>query len=203
MRFGYVRVSSNYQNEARQVAALQKYVDSDHIIIEKASGKDFVNRIEYQKMKKLMLRSGDELFVTSIDRLGRNKEQIADELRDLKKFGVSLRILDIPVSLQPAPEGDIAKLFYDTMMDFMIGIMASFAHAEHIYIKQRQAEGIEQWRLTGKTKTGRPYGRPPVKIPKNFYAVVEQWKLGNITATQAMALTGIKRTSFYNLVKNL
>ena len=203
MRFGYVRVSSNYQNEARQVAALKKCVVEEHIIIEKASGKDFVNRIEYQRMKKLMLRAGDELFVTSIDRLGRNKEQIADELRDLKKMGVKLRILDIPVTLQSPPDGEIAKLFYDTMMEFMIGIMSSFAHAEHIYIKQRQAEGIEQWRMTGKTKSGRPYGRPPIKIPKNFYPVVEQWKLGNITATQAMALTGIKRTSFYKLVKNL
>ena len=199
MKFGYVRVSHKSQNEARQISALSKFVEREKIFVDKMSGKSF-DRPQYQLMKKFALRDGDELFITSLDRLGRDKFQLSEELRDLKLRGVTVRILDVPITLQSPPVGEIAKIFFDMMSQIMIELMSALAESERILIRQRQAEGIAEWRRTGKTKTGKPYGRPRVQMPKNFPAIVALVDSGQLTAKDARAALGLKVTTYYKLL---
>lgn len=198
MKFGYVRVSSHSQSEARQVAALEKF-SLDRIIIDKASGKDF-NRDGWQQLKQFILRDGDELFVASLDRIGRDKIAVTNELRELKTRGVKVRILDVPITLTDAPDGEIAKIFFDMMSQVMIEVMSALAESERILIRQRQAEGIAEMKRTGKTKTGRPPGRPPVKMPKRFAEVVALVDAGTITAREARSALGLTNTTYYKLL---
>ena len=199
MKFGYVRVSSTSQNEARQVTALQNH-GVEKIIVDNASGKDF-NRAGWQQLKEYCLREGDELFVTSLDRLGRNKDLITKELRELKARGVIVRILDVPTTLIDAPDEAIAKLFFDMVTQVMIEVMSAFAESERIMIRRRQAEGIAEMKRTGKTKSGRPIGRPAAQFPKKFARVIDMVDRKIITATEARAMLGLKRTTYYKLLK--
>lgn len=200
MKFGYARVSHHSQNEARQIAALSNFVAPENIFVDKFSGKNF-DRPQYQTLKKFTLRDGDELFVTSLDRLGRDKAQLSEEFRELKLKGVTVRILDVPITLQTPPEGEIAKIFFDMMSQIMIEIMSALAESERILIRRRQAEGIAEVKRTGKTKTGRPFGRPRVKMPKNFPAMINLVDTKKITATDAMQAMKLPRTTFYRLLK--
>ena len=200
MKFGYARVSHHSQNEARQVATLKKFVEPRNIFVDKQSGRSF-NRPQYQLLKNVVLRDGDELFVASLDRLGRDKSQLSEELRELKLKGVTVRIVDVPITLQTPPDGAIAKIFFDMMSQIMIEVMSALAESERILIQKRQAEGIAEWRRTGKTKTGRPYGRPPVEMPKKFPKVVALVDAKTITASEAMKLLNLPRTTYYRLLK--
>ena len=199
MKFGYVRVSSHSQSEARQVAALENY-GVDKIITDKASGKDF-NRAGWQQLKIFILRDGDELFVTSLDRIGRNKLAVTDELRELKARGVKVRILDVPTTLIDAPNQAVAKIFFDMMTQVLIEVMSALAESERIMIRQRQAEGIAEMKRTGKTKSGRPCGRPPVQMPKRFAEVVALVDAKIITAREARSALGLTNTTYYKLLK--
>ena len=197
MKFGYVRVSSMQQNEGRQIETLKNYVDSDeNIIIEKASGKDF-DRAEYQILKHKTLRDGDELFVQSLDRFGRNKSQIKSELEELKSKGIKVRILDIPTTLTDYPESWISEM----VNNIVVEVLGAMAEQERQNIRQRQAEGIALWRKTGKTKSGRPYGRKPIEKPKNWDKIYTLWKNKEMTAVTAMRALGLKKNSFYKLAK--
>ena len=197
MKFGYVRVSSKQQNEGRQIETLKNYVDSDeNIIIEKASGKDF-DRAEYQILKHKTLRAGDELFVQSLDRFGRNKSQIKSELEELKSKGIKVRILDIPTTLTDYPESWISEM----VNNIVVEVLGAMAEQERQNIRQRQAEGIALWRKTGKTKSGRPYGRKPIEKPKNWDKIYTLWKNKEMTAVTAMRALGLKKNSFYKLAK--
>ena len=198
MKFAYVRVSSEYQNEARQIAKLQNYVIAEKIFVDKKSGKDF-DRPNYQNLKQNILRNGDELYVTSIDRLGRNKEMIKDELQDLKIKGIAVKILDLPTTICELPENN--KWVTEMINSILIEVYTSLAEHERINIRQRQAEGIANYKSTGKTKTGRPYGRPPIKKPKNWEKIFLQWKHREISADEAIKLSGLPRSSFYRLAQ--
>lgn len=200
MKIGYVRVSHHSQNEERQVAALKKFVAPEKIFVDKMSGKNF-NRTQYQLLKNFILRDGDELFITSLDRLGRDKMQLSEELRELKLKGVTVRILDVPITLQTPPDDRIAKIYFDMMSQIMIEIMSSLAESERILIRRRQAEGIALWRRTGKTKSGRPYGRPKVQMPKNFPQMIELVDAGAITAQDARRAMRLPKTTYYRLLK--
>lgn len=199
MKFGYVRVSSHAQSEARQVASLESH-GVERIIVDKASGKDF-NRDGWQQLKKFILREGDELFVTSLDRIGRNKLAVTDELRELKSRGVQVRILDVPTTLVDAPDQAVAKIFFDMMTQVMIEVMSALAESERIMIRQRQAEGIAEMKRTGKTKTGRPSGRPPIQMPKRFAEFVELVDKKIITAREARQALNLTNTTYYKLLK--
>ena len=119
--FGYARVSSKEQNLDRQVQALQEYVDPGNILVDKASGKD-LDRESYQALKgALGLREGDTLFITSLDRLSRNKQQIKQELEWFKEKKVSLRILDLPTSLVEVPEGQ--ELILEMVQNILIEVL--------------------------------------------------------------------------------
>ncbi len=192
--FGYARVSSKEQNLDRQIIALQKYVSKENILVDKASGKN-LERASYQALKgALGLRKGDILFITSLDRLSRNKVEIKQELQWFKDNGICLRILDLPTSLIEVPEGQ--EWIIEMIQNILIEVLASIAEQERLTIRKRQREGIEAARMKGKHM-----GRPSVKVPDNFEMVYQQWNAGQITAKRAMQLLDLKSSTFYRLVQ--
>lgn len=205
-KVGYARVSSTEQNLSRQIAALKEYVPEDMIVTDKASGKDF-NRSGYQSLKigigKLV--KGDTLYIKSLDRFGRNKEEAKRELQYFSDIGVRVKILDIPSTMIDIAEGQ--EWILDMINNILIEVLTSIAENERIIIKQRQREGLDVMpvdKLTGKKKslkTGNVIGRPPIEFPANWNEVYTAWKSGNITAVATMEKLNLKKNSFYNLVK--
>ncbi len=196
--FGYARVSSRDQNLGRQSAELRTYVPkNDNIITDKKSGKDF-ERPGYEKLKAA-LRSGDELYIKSLDRLGRNKKQLKDEMAWFQSHGILLHIIDFPQTMIE-PSNPAQKEMLELTTNIMVEILTYMAEMERRNIKQRQAEGIEAWKKTGITKTGRPYGRPKKDPPKNWEKVYNLWYRKEIKTKEAIAMLGIGRNSFYRLV---
>ena len=191
---GYARVSSKEQNLDRQLMELKKYVPEENIVVDKQSGKD-LDRPGYRALKgALGLRSGDTLYIKSLDRLSRNKEDIKNELEWFKKNGVRLMILDLPTSMIQVPDGQ--EWLMEMIQNILIEVLSSIAQQERETIRARQREGIDAAKQTGKH-----LGRPKVVILENFNAVAKGWNDGKITAKEGMQLTGLKRSSFYKLLK--
>jgi len=203
-KVGYARVSSREQNLDRQLVALRDYVEEDMIVTDMTSGKD-LNRPGYQSFKYGIgkLRAGDELYIKSLDRLSRNKEDIKKELEYYASIGVRVKVIDIPTTMIDLPKGQ--EWVVEMVNNIIFEVLASFAEQERVSIKQRQAEGIAAMRVVnGKrisNRTGNPVGRPPLQYPSNWDEVYYMWKRGEITAVKAMGILGMKRTSFYRLVK--
>ena len=201
---GYARVSSREQNLDRQVIALRQYVADDMIVTDKASGKDF-NRPGYQSLKVGIgkLIKGDILYVKSLDRFSRNKEDAKKELQYFSELGVRVKILDIPSTMTDIAEGQ--EWILDMINNILIEVLTSIAENERITIRSRQAEGIAAMpvdKTTGKKvskKTGRCIGRPPIQFPENFEKYYIKWKQREITAVNAMKSLGLKPNSFYKL----
>lgn len=202
---GYARVSSREQNLDRQLIALSKYVQEDMIVTDKASGKDF-NRPGYQSLKigigKLV--KGDTLYVKSLDRFSRNKEEAKKELQYFSEMGVRVKIIDIPSTMVDIVKGQ--EWILDMINNILIEVLTSIAENERITIRSRQAEGLAAMpldKVTGKKiskKTGRCIGRPPIQFPENFDEYYIKWKRKEITAVNAMKSLGLKSNSFYKLV---
>ena len=191
---GYARVSSKEQNLDRQLIELKKYVPEENIVVDKQSGKD-LDRPGYQALKgALGLRSGDTLYIKSLDRLSRNKDDIKNELEWFRKNGIRLMILDLPTSMIQVPDGQ--DWIADMINNILIEVLSSIAQQERETIRARQREGIDAAKANGKH-----LGRPSLTAPPNFSEVVERWRNGEITAKEAMRLTGLKRSSFYRLAK--
>lgn len=192
---GYARVSSAEQNLDRQILALSEFVPEDCIVVDKASGKD-LERPGYQALKGLFgLRAGDTLYIMSLDRLSRNKADIKGELQWFRDHKIRLKVLDLPTTLIDVPEGQ--EWIMEMVTNILIEVLASIAEQERITIRKRQREGIEAAK-----KKGRHLGRPAVRVPDNWDMVIGQWKRGEITAKEAMQMTGIKRATFYKLTKD-
>lgn len=192
--FAYARVSSKEQHLDRQVIALKQYVAEENILTDKASGKD-LNREAYRALKgKLGLRSGDVLYITSLDRLSRNKEEMKQELQWFKENGIVLKVLDLPTSLLEVPEGQ--QWIMELIQTILIEVISSMAEQERLTIRKRQREGIDAAKASGKH-----LGRTKINQPERFPEVYASWKAGQITARQAMAMLQLKRTSFYRIVK--
>ena len=190
---GYARVSSTEQNLDRQIIALSEYVSEDCIVVDKASGKN-LERSGYQALKGLFgLRAGDTLYIVSLDRLSRNKEDIKGELQWFRDHDIRLKVLDLPTTLIDVPEGQ--SWIMEMVTNILIEVLASIAEQERITIRKRQREGIDVAK-----KKGKHLGRPKVDVPENWDKVMMQWKQGEITAKEAMRLTGLKRSSFYKLM---
>lgn len=192
--YAYIRVSSKEQNINRQLDAikqLNEYIDERDIYVDKISGKDF-NRPEWQALKR-SIRSGDTLFVHSLDRLGRNKTQILQEWQWLVENKINVVVLDMPL-LDTRKYQNLDGVG-DLVMNLVLQILSWLAEQERTNIKQRQKEGI----ASAKSR-GVKFGRPPIQKPKNFDTVYKQWKNGEITATKAMQLLGLKRNTFYKFV---
>lgn len=207
-KVGYIRVSTNGQNLARQKAALLKYLPEDMIVSDKKSGKDF-EREGYSSLKNGIgkLVKGDELYITSLDRLGRNKEETLKELQYFKENGIRLKVLDIPTTMIDIGETENQTWIIEMINNILIEVLTSLAEQERKNIKERQAQGLEQMPINPKTgkkrslKTGRDIGRPQADYPHNWKEVYEDWKAKKITAVEAMQRAGLKKNTFYNLVK--
>jgi len=192
--FGYARVSTKEQNLDRQLTELKKYVDENGIIIDKQSGKD-LERPGYQALKgPLGLRKGDILYIKSLDRLSRNKEDIKTELEWFKNNGIRLMIIDLPTSMVQVSAGH--EWIIEMINNILIEVLSSIAQQERETIRKRQQEGIDAAKAKGKH-----LGRPKININNKFNEVYDEWKNGNITAKEAMNILGIKRTTFYRLAK--
>lgn len=191
--FGYARVSTAHQNTDRQIDALKEYGISERdIIVDKQSGKDF-NRMGYQSLKENMLRTGDTLVVKELDRLGRNKQMIKEELEYFKANGIRVKILNIPTTLI---EVDGQDWVMEMVSNILIEVMSSIAEEERLKNHQRQSEGIEAARAKGVE-----FGRPKIKKPENYEEVMQKVSIGEIKAVDAMKLLGVRKTSFYKLKK--
>ena len=203
---GYARVSTREQNLDRQIKALLQYVESDMIVTDKASGKD-LNRAGYQSLKVGIgkLVKGDILYIKSIDRLSRNKEEAKKELQYFKDNGIRVKIIDMPTTMTEFPKEQ--EWINDMITNIMIEVLASIAQNERETTRKRQQEGLNAMNIdetTGKRiskKTGRPVGRPSAEYPKNWEKIYTQWKNKEITARQAMNILDLKPNTFYKLVK--
>ncbi len=186
--YGYVRVSSMDQNEDRQMIALNKVnVPKKNIFVDKLSGKDF-NRPQYKKLAK-RLKMGDLLYILSIDRLGRDYEEIQNQWRILtKEIGVDICVLDMPL-LDTRNGKDLMGTF---IADLVLQILSFVAQSERENIKKRQAEGIQ----AAKAK-GIKFGRPPLPLPDNFYEVHKAWRSKKITLRQAAEACEMPVGTFY------
>ena len=190
--FGYARVSSTDQILDRQVDALKEFgVAEQDIFTDKKSGRDF-ERDGYLALKD-KLRRGDTLVIKELDRLGRNKEMIKDELKWFKENGIRVKILNIPTTLR---EGDGQDLVLEMVSNILIEVLSTIAEEERLKIHQRQSEGIASARERGVV-----FGRPMVVKPDNYEEVMEKVFSGEITAVGAMKALKLKRGTFYKMRK--
>ena len=186
--YGYIRVSSKDQNEDRQLIALHgRGVKDDYIYIDKKSGKDF-NRPQYKKLMK-KLKPGDLLMIQSIDRLGRNYEEVQNQWRVLtKEKEVDICVIDMPL-LDTRQGKDLLGTF---IADLVLQILSFVAQNEREYIRKRQAEGI----AAAKAK-GVKFGRKPLPLPDNFHEVQRAWRSKKLTLKQAAAACNMPVGTFY------
>ncbi|AQQ55484.1 recombinase family protein [Planococcus lenghuensis] len=191
-KFGYIRVSSKDQNEGRQLDAMRKMgITERDIYLDKQSGKNF-ERANYQLLKRV-IRKGDILYIHSLDRFGRNKEEILQEWNDLtKNIEADIVVLDMPL-LNTTQYKDSMGTF---IADLVLQILSWMAEEERERIRKRQREGIDL-----ALQKGVQFGRPAVYISEEFKEVYRKWKIGELTAVEAMQEAGVKKTSFYKLVK--
>lgn len=197
MKFGYLRVSTKEQNEARQIAELIKYVDIQNIFVDKSSGKNF-DRPQY-KLLKDKARTGDEIYFKELDRLGRNKKQIKEELEYFKKQNIVVRFLDIPTTLMLFESfGEMQKSIMDMVNTILIEVLSTQAETEYKKIKQRQIEGIEIAKKNDKYKN---CGRPKIKLVNNFDLLYENYKDKKITGVDFAKMLGIAKSTLYKKIK--
>ena len=190
--YGYIRVSSADQCEDRQRIALgEVQVPEENIYVDKQSGKDF-NRPAYKRLVR-KLKKDDLLYIKSIDRLGRNYEQIQNQWRFLtKEKGIDIVVLDMPL-LDTRRGKDLVGTF---LSDIVLQVLSFVAENERSNIKQRQAEGINAARMRGVQ-----FGRPPKPMPEDFIAAFQRWKSGEISGLSAAKECGMTKTTFYRKAK--
>lgn len=193
-KFAYVRVSAKDQNETRQVEAMkEKGINERDIFIDKQSGKDF-ERPQYQALKQC-LREGDVLYIHSLDRFGRNKEDILAEWHEITKvIKADIVVCDMPL-LDTTKYKDSMGTF---ISDLVLQILSWMAQEERERIKKRQREGIDV-----ALRNGTQFGRPKAEATNEFLAAYRRWKAGEITATKAIEEAEVKRTTFYKLAKEI
>lgn len=186
--YGYARVSTREQNEDRQLIALHEVgVGDKFIYLDKQSGKDF-NRPQYKRLVK-KLRAGDLLYILSIDRLGRNYEEIQNQWRVLtKEIGVDICVIDMAL-LDTRNGKDLMGTF---IADLVLQILSFVAQNERENIRKRQAEGIAAAKARGVHM-----GRPVKEAPADFDHIVNAWEKKEITMAEAKLMTGMSETTFY------
>lgn len=191
-KFGYVRVSSKDQNEARQLKEMyEQGVNERDIFMDKKSGNDF-DRENYQALKRC-LRKGDLLYIKSIDRFGRNSKEIKKEWEDItQNIKADIIVIDMPL-LNTTQYKDTLKTF---VSELVLQVLAFVAEKERENIRQRQLEGI----VIAKQR-GIKFGRPKIEFPVEWEQYYKQWKNNKITAVDAFGNLKLKKSTFYKLVK--
>ena len=186
--YGYIRVSSTDQNEDRQLLEMEKLnIEKRNIFIDKQSGKDF-KRPAYQRLVR-RLRQGDLLYVLSIDRLGRNYEEIQEQWRILtKEKKIDIVVIDMPL-LDTRRGKDLMGTF---IADLVLQILSFVAQSERENIRKRQAQGIAAAKARGVR-----FGRPQKPVPDNFDELLLKWKRGELTNEDITRICGISETTFY------
>ncbi len=208
MVYGYARVSTTDQNLDRQLTELRKIItDERNIITDKASGKNFdrkgYNGLVGTKETAPILRKGDLLVIMSLDRLGRNYNEIKEQWRYITtEIGADIKVLDMPLLDTSVASNNLDGKF---IADLVLQILSYTAEKERENTRKRQRQGIDVMpMIDGKrvsTRTGRPTGRPKAEYPEQWEQVYSDWKADKITATKAMEILNVKRTTFYKLVK--
>ena len=188
MEYGYARVSTREQNEERQLIALREFgLNNGQIILDKQSGKDFDRRGYRRLLRKL--KDGDTLVIKSIDRLGRNYEEILEQWRVItKEKGAAIVVLDMPL-LDTRRGKDLMGTF---LSDIVLQVLSFVAENERSNIRQRQAEGIAAAKARGVR-----FGRPPLPLPENFQEVYRAWRGKQITLKQAAQACQMPEGTFY------
>ena len=190
--YGYIRVSTAEQNEDRQLLAMQDIgISLDKIYIDKQSGKDF-NRPQYKKLMR-KLKSGDTLYIKSIDRLGRNYEEIQNQWRIItKEKKVDIVVIDMPL-LDTRRDKNLLGTF---ISDIVLQLLSFVAENERVNIRQRQREGIAAAR-----KRGVRFGRPRKIMPPDFYESIERWKAKEISVQEILEIYEISESTFFRRLR--
>jgi len=190
--YGYVRVSTKEQNEDRQIIAMREIgVPEENIYMDKQSGKDF-ERPQYRCLVRRM-KKNDLLYIKSIDRLGRNYEEIQNQWRILtKEKGVDICVIEMPL-LDTRRGRDLVGTF---LSDIVLQVLSFVAENERTNIRQRQAEGIAAAKARGVR-----FGRPSTPLPPNFLDVYQRWRAKKISVNQAAAECRMPRSTFFYRAK--
>ncbi|MBS4751162.1 recombinase family protein [Granulicatella sp. zg-ZJ] len=191
MKYGYIRVSTKEQNIDRQLTAMYKEgIAQKQIYIDKMSGRDF-NRVAYKRMIK-RVKKGDEIVIKSIDRLGRNYDEILEQWRYLvREKEVDIRVIDLELlNTKSSFDNNITGRF---ISDLVLQILSYIAQVERENMLQRQKEGIIEAK-----KKGVQFGRPKKELPANFEDVYQQWNLNKLNTREAAQLLGVAKTTCYN-----
>lgn len=191
-KYGYVRVSSTDQNEERQMIAMEQAgVPEGNIYVDKQSGKDF-NRLNYKQLLK-KLHPSDTLFIKSIDRLGRNYEEILNQWRIItKEKKVDIVVIDMPL-LDTRHEKNLLGTF---ISDIVLQLLSYVSETERTNIKQRQAEGI-----AAAKKRGVKFGRPIKEMPPNFGELITQWEKKEMTMQEILKTYDMSESTFYRRMR--
>lgn len=194
-KYGYVRVSSRDQNPDRQLDALKGLgIDSRHTYLDKLSGKDF-SRPQYRKMLS-KLRKGDKVVIMSIDRLGRNYNEILEQWRVLtREKKVDIEVIDMPLLNTDSVREGLTGVF---ISELVLQILAYVAETERAFIRQRQAEGIASAK-----KRGVRFGAMKTEDPANLSEYYEKWKRGEVSLRGAATELGISYSLFYRRCQEL
>jgi DNA invertase Pin-like site-specific DNA recombinase len=196
MIYFYGRVSAKDQNLARQLEVAKAYKNIDHVFCDKQSGKDF-DRHEYQNLKATV-KAGDEVIIKELDRLGRNKEGIKEEIKWFKDQGVILRILDVPTTLIDFQGQDWIA---DMVNNILIEVLGAVAQQEREKTNRRQREGIDAMPVVdGKkfsTKKNCTYGRKAINVGDDFEKFLKKQKDGQLTVNECCKALGIGRSTWY------
>lgn len=194
MNYGYIRVSSREQNGDRQQTAMRKFgIGKDWVFMDKQSGRDF-DRPSYKRLMR-KLKPGDTLVVKSIDRLGRNYEEILEQWRVITKDKqAAIVVLDMPL-LDTRQGRDLTGVL---ISDIVLQLLSYVAQTEREFIRQRQAEGI-----AAAKQRGVKFGHDPKPLPENFCELVTLWRRGELTETQALSMLGMSRTRFFDALRRL
>ena len=193
--YGYVRVSTKEQNEHRQLLELLQFgIERRDIYMDKQSGKDF-QRPSYQRLVHRRMQKGDLLVVKSIDRLGRDYNEILVEWKFItRQLEADIKILDMPL-LDTRRSNDLIGTL---ISDIVLQLLSFVAQNERESIRQRQAEGIAAAKMRGVR-----FGRPPAQIPDYFPEIYAMWKTGELSPAEARELSGLKYHTFYKTARML
>ena len=190
--YGYVRVSTQCQNEDRQMIAMEEMdVPVQNVYIDKQSGKDF-NRPQYKRLMR-QIKEGDVIYIKSIDRLGRNYDEILEQWRVITKVKkVDIVVIDMPILDTRRDKNLIGTL----VSDIFLQVLSFVAENERTTIRQRQAEGIAAAKARGVR-----FGRVPEPLPDNFHEIYQRWKRKELTIEQAAEQCGMAKSTFFDKAK--